>query len=121
MAQQREIAGLGEGDAGARYPTQKVEDGQVHGYVGNVETFDEPEGGSTNAAGPITAAEAGARRQRAKAAADDQPRGRTSVGVVSTADTGQPEKTGATAADVETGAGHQGETAAEKSARSSRK
>lgn len=38
----------GEGDAKARFPRQEVNDGQKHGYLGDVDVYDPPPVGDSN-------------------------------------------------------------------------
>ena len=38
----------GQGDAHARYPRQEVAPGQTHGYLGDVEVYDEPKPSDQN-------------------------------------------------------------------------
>lgn len=50
----------GEGDAKARYPRQEVNEGQKHGYLGDVDVYEpEPEAGRSNVAADKASAKRG--------------------------------------------------------------
>jgi hypothetical protein len=51
----------GEGDAKARFPRQEVAPGQKHDYLGDVEVYDAPEAGHSNATAADKASGTGAK------------------------------------------------------------
>lgn len=115
---QQPIPGIGEGDVGAVYPTQEVSDGQVHGYVGNVQTYDPAPHGHTNVAPPpATAAAVGAARLAGQAR---EARIAPAVGSVAHADTGDQSPPTAVVADRPIMQAPGAETAASRAAAKTR-
>lgn len=70
----------GEGDAKARFPRQQVGDGQKHGYLGDVETYDP----AVEAPGHTNAATVASERPAGKKAPTTETGG--TIGVVTDAD-----------------------------------